>query len=347
MAPVIHELKKRNFDFKVCITAQHRQMLDQVLEFFELKPDYDLNLMKEGQSLNDLSSEIFKNINGILETAQPDIVLVHGDTTTSVVVAMAAFHKGINVGHVEAGLRTFNRNSPFPEEINRQITARLASLHFAPTIRAKENLLKENISEGSIVVTGNTVVDALEWGKSKIETMNSSEISGLTGVNIEKLGKFVLVTGHRRENFGDGLHQICQALKRLSEKVQIIFPVHLNPNVQHEVFEELDAIDNIHLIDPVSYPTMLWLIKNCEFIISDSGGIQEEAPSFGKKVLVTRENSERPEGIELGFAVLVGSNPDRILDEASHLLKSGFIAKAVNPYGEGKAAHLIVEVLMK
>ncbi|UJH92511.1 UDP-N-acetylglucosamine 2-epimerase (non-hydrolyzing) [Antarcticibacterium sp. 1MA-6-2] len=342
MAPVIHELQKQKIPFEVCITAQHREMLDQVLDFFEVKPDFDLNLMKQGQSLNGLSAEIFKNIDEVFSSSQPDLVLVHGDTTTSVIVAMAAFHKGIKVGHVEAGLRTFNRNSPFPEEINRQLTARLASIHFAPTLRAKENLLRENISEGEIFITGNTVVDALEWSEKKIEDLTFTAVSDVTGINFTGIEKFVLVTGHRRENFGEGLNQICLALKKLSDHVQIIFPVHLNPNVQQEVYGELNENKNVHLINPVSYQIMLWLIRNCEFIISDSGGIQEEAPSFGKKVLVTRENSERSEGIESEFAILVGSNSHCILKEGLQLLNSPFKTEAGNPYGDGKASKKII-----
>lgn len=345
MAPVIHELQRQGIDHKVCVTAQHREMLDQVLDFFKIVPDFDLNLMSADQSLNQLSSRILSNLDKVLIKIRPDLILVHGDTSTSVIAAMAAFHRGIKIGHVEAGLRTFNLQSPFPEEMNRQVTGRLATFHFAPTKTAKENLLKENISSENILITGNTVVDALIWGKERISEISQDEILEITGLTSESLQNFILVTGHRRENFGKGLQEICAALLELSNCFNIIFPVHLNPNVRREVNSLLQEKDNIHLIDPVSYPIMLWLIKNSEFIISDSGGIQEEAPSFGKKVLVTREFSERMEGVDSEFAVLVGSKADRIVAESNKILETPFKSNSINPYGDGHASVKIVNFL--
>lgn len=345
MAPVIHELQRQGIDHKVCVTAQHREMLDQVLDFFKILPDFDLNLMSSDQSLNQLSSGIFSGMDEVLIKAQPDLILVHGDTSTSVIAAMAAFHRGIKIGHVEAGLRTFNLQSPFPEEMNRQVTGRLATFHFAPTKTAKENLLNENISSENILVTGNTVVDALNWGKKKILEISPDEIIRITGLPTESLQNFILVTGHRRENFGKGLQEICTALLELSNDINIIFPVHLNPTVRREVNGFLKEKENIHLIDPVAYPVMLWLIKNSEFIISDSGGIQEEAPSFGKKVLVTRNCSERMEGVDSEFAVLVGSNANKIVKESINVLNKPFNSRAMNPYGDGHASKRIVDFI--
>lgn len=345
MAPVIHELQRREIEYKICVTGQHREMLDQVLDFFELTPDYDLNLMKPNQSLNELSSGIFQSLDKVLELEKPDLVLVHGDTTTSVLASMASFHRGVKIGHVEAGLRTNNIQSPFPEEMNRQITGRIASFHFAPTPEAKSNLLKENIKTEKVTVTGNTVVDALNWGKEKIKKVSVEEISGMLELPVDSLERYVLVTGHRRENMGKGLQEICNALRGLSKHVNIIFPVHLNPNVKNEVHKLLQEEENIYLIEPVTYPVMLWLIKNSEFIISDSGGIQEEAPSFGKKVLVTREHTERMEGIDSDFAVLVGSNSIRILKESLFLLNTPFVSKSENPYGNGMASRKIIDFL--
>ncbi len=348
MAPVIHELKKHELDFKVCVTAQHREMLDQVLDFFEIPVDHDLDLMWPNQTLNMLSSKILKEIDGVLEKEQPDIVLVQGDTTSAAMFSLAAFHRGINVGHVEAGLRTYNKTAPFPEEVNRQLTARIADFHFAPTSKAKSNLLKEQIQKDHICITGNTVVDALHWAIKKMKSEPISEeiqkIKSLLNPN----KKMILVTGHRRENFGEGLIQICEALLELSERedVDLIYPVHLNPNVTGPVQELLSHKNNIYLIAPVSYPTMLWLMQKSSLIISDSGGIQEEAPTFKKPVLVTRDVSERMEGVEAGFSFLVGTDKDKIVNEAIRLLNHPSDFKdTANPYGDGKAAFEIVKKL--
>jgi len=350
MAPVIHELKKRKLEFKVCVTAQHRKMLDQVLDFFEIVPDYDLDLMQPNQTLNELSANILKDIDLILEKEQPDLVLVQGDTTSAAMVSLAAFHRGIKVGHIEAGLRTYNKLAPFPEEVNRQITARIADWHFAPTAKANSNLLQEQIPKEDIYITGNTVVDALEWAMAKMESEPlSKEIQKVKSL-LNPNKKLILVTGHRRENFGEGLVNICHALMELSERecVELIYPVHLNPNVSGPVQELLGEKKNIHLIKPVSYPTMLWLMQQCTLIISDSGGIQEEAPTFKKPVLVTREVSERMEGVEAGFSFLVGTDKDEILEEAIRLLNHPpDLKNTANPYGDGKAAVKIVEFLRK
>ncbi|MDT0688601.1 UDP-N-acetylglucosamine 2-epimerase (non-hydrolyzing) [Salegentibacter sp. F188] len=354
MAPVIHELKKEKMPFKVCVTAQHREMLDQVLDFFEITPDYDLDLMKSGQTLNGLSASILSGMDEVfddwLRQAQSDVemVLVHGDTTTASMIAQAAFHRQIKVGHVEAGLRTYNKTSPFPEEINRQLISRIADIYFTPTEKANANLLKEKIPAEQIVLTGNTVVDALYWARGKFaEKELTQEIIELKSrLNDDK--KLILVTGHRRENFGKGLEEIGEALLELSlnDDFEIIYPVHLNPNVKNPVNELLGNKPNIHLVAPVAYPTMLWLMQRAEVIISDSGGIQEEAPAFGKPVLVTREFSERMEGVEAGFSVLVGTNKQKIVEETIRLLQNPpDLKKKPNPYGDGKAAERIVEIL--
>ena len=350
MAPIISELRNRRLEFKVCVTAQHREMLDKVLEFFEITPDYDLDLMHPNQSLNKLSANILSSVDKVLLEYKPRLVLVHGDTTTSVMVAWAAFHRQIKVGHVEAGLRTYNAKSPFPEELNRQITARLASVHFAPTIKAKQNLLQEHLSASNIVVTGNTIVDALNLAKNKISQLKVEKFYKELGFKPNPSRKSILVTGHRRENVGKGLANICDALLKLSQNkdVEIVFPVHLNPKVQNLVQKRLENVDSIHLVPPVSYPCLLWLMERSEFIISDSGGIQEEAPSFGKIVLVTREVSERMESVEAGFSILVGTNTAKIIQTANKLLQSSEKpAGGKNPYGDGKAAVRIVDYLMK
>ncbi|QED37756.1 UDP-N-acetylglucosamine 2-epimerase (non-hydrolyzing) [Antarcticibacterium arcticum] len=349
MAPVIHELKKRNIPFNVCVTAQHREMLDQVLDFFDITPDFDLDLMKSAQTLNGLCAAIFSKIDEVFDKVQPDIVLVHGDTTTASVITQAAFHRQIKVGHVEAGLRTYNKMSPFPEEINRQIIGKIADFHFAPTLKAKGNLMKEQISEENILVTGNSVVDALQWAGKKMENLSlSKEVEALKlRFNPEK--KLILVTGHRRENFGKGLEEICEALLEiaLNKDVEIVYPVHLNPNVVSTVEKMLSQQTNIHLISPVAYPTMLWLMKRSSLIISDSGGIQEEAPTIGKPVLVTRMISERMEGVEAGCAVISGTSKTVIVAEVNSFLKDppDFTGKE-NPYGDGRAAGRIVDFLI-
>jgi UDP-N-acetylglucosamine 2-epimerase (non-hydrolysing) len=348
MAPVIKELKKQKIDFKVCVTAQHREMLDQVLDFFEIIPDYDLNLMQPNQSLNQLSANILKEIDRVLEKEHPELVLVQGDTTSAAMISLAAFHRQINVGHIEAGLRTYNKAAPFPEEINRQLTARISDFHFAPTIRAKNNLLNEGIPKEDIHVTGNTVVDALHWAILKLKKYPLIEeilkIKSL--LNPNKI--LILITGHRRENFGKGLSNLCEAILKLSERedIEVVFPVHLNPNVSKPVHQLLGNKTNIHLISSVTYPTILWLMQQCSLIISDSGGIQEEAPTFKKPVLVTREFSERMEGVKAGFSILVGTDKNKIVEEANRLLNfyPEFLENE-NPYGDGQAAFNIVEIL--
>ena len=349
MAPLYHKLKSENLETLICVTAQHREMLDQVLDFFEIKPDFDLDLMQANQSLNSLSALILSKIDVVLRETNPDLVLVHGDTTTSSMVALAAFHLGVKVGHVEAGLRTYNKKAPFPEEINRQITSRLVDVHFTPTNEATQNLLKEKILQHDIIQTGNTVIDALLW------TINKIEKKGYSHPEIDKLKeeisgnkKIVLVTGHRRENFESGLKNLCEALLEISkrEDVLIVYPVHLNPNVKKTVYDLLAEKENILLISPVSYPVFVWLMQQSFLIVTDSGGIQEEAPSLGKPVLVTREVSERPEGVTAGFSILVGMEKDRIYNHISLMLDNfkGFEKKG-NPYGDGDASKKIATYL--
>lgn len=348
MAPVIHELKKQKFDLTVCVTAQHREMLDQVLDFFEIVPDYDLNLMLPNQSLNGLSAKILEEIDPILKQEQPELILVQGDTTTAAMISLAAFHRKVPVGHIEAGLRTYNKAAPFPEEVNRQLTSRIADFHFVPTAKANSNLLQENISKNHICITGNTVVDALKWAIEKMKSQPLSEEIRNIKALLNPNKKLILVTGHRRENFGNGLIHICEALLELSlrEDVELIYPVHLNPNVSGPVKEMLSDKKNIHLISPVSYPSMLWLLIRSCLIISDSGGIQEEAPTFKKPVLVTREVSERMEGVEAGFSYLIGTDKDKIVKEAIRLLNnSPAFLEIENPYGDGNASKRIVEFL--
>jgi len=349
MAQLYHELKKTTNEVKVCVTAQHREMLDQVLDFFEIIPDYDLNIMQPNQTLNGLSANILIKIDEVLQDVKPDLVLVHGDTTTSSMVALAAFHLGIKVGHVEAGLRTYNKQAPFPEEINRQLTSRIADIHFTPTTQATQNLLNEGICKENIVEIGNTVIDALLWTVRKIESEHyiHQEIEVLKKtISISK--KMVLVTGHRRENFGEGFKNLCEALLEISKRddVAIVYPVHLNPNVKDVVNELLSNKSNIYLINPVSYPAFVWLMQQSFLIISDSGGIQEEAPTLGKPVLVTRNVTERPEGTAAGFSILAGTDKDKIIKEAINLIVNfkGF-NEIANPYGDGKASERIVRYL--
>ncbi|MFV8325995.1 non-hydrolyzing UDP-N-acetylglucosamine 2-epimerase [Flavobacterium sp. ZS1P14] len=349
MASLYHELRKSNFSVKVCVTAQHREMLDQVLDFFGIVPDYDLDLMQPNQTLNSLSANILFQVDVVFADAKPDLVLVHGDTSTSSIVALAAFHIGIPVGHVEAGLRTYNKLAPFPEEINRQITSRIADIHFTPTPQATQNLLKEGISQNIIIETGNTVIDSLFWAINKIERENYThpEIEYLKK-NIPLNKKIVLVTGHRRENFGKGFQNLCEALLMISERedVTIVYPVHLNPNVKDIVYRLLSNKKNIHLIPPASYPAFVWLMQQSYMIVSDSGGIQEEAPSLGKPVLVTRTISERPEGIAAGFSILVGTDKNKIINTIKSILDdfNGF-EKRANPYGNGGASRRILDYL--
>lgn len=342
-----------SFVTKVCITAQHREMLDQVLDFFEIKPDFDLNLMKANQNLYSLTSDIITSLKPILEEFQPDYVYVHGDTTTTMAASLAAFYSGALVCHVEAGLRTFNRRSPFPEEMNRSVTGRIADFHFSPTETSKENLLRENVDSRNILVTGNTVIDALKYSDSKVnsENFNDKEIASIKAV-LEPNKRIILVTGHRRENHGQGFINICNALKQIAEEnkdVQIIYPVHLNPNVQKPVYETLKNVPNVNLIDPLSYPAFIWLMSQSYIIITDSGGVQEEAPSLGKPVLVMRDTTERPEAVEAGTVLLVGTNTTKIVSEANRLLEDDqFYTKMSmlhNPYGDGNACERIVEFI--
>ncbi|RYJ50856.1 UDP-N-acetylglucosamine 2-epimerase (non-hydrolyzing) [Flavobacterium petrolei] len=354
MAPLVKEFLKHpdKFDTKVCVTAQHREMLDQVLDFFEIKPDYDLNLMKPGQNLFTLTADVIVSMKPVFDDFKPDYVFVHGDTTTSTAAALSSFYAGIKVCHVEAGLRTNNKLSPFPEEMNRQLTGRLADLHFAPTEQAKINLLLEGINPKTIFVTGNTVIDALLYAKDKVEEVEDDQIESLKTI-IDKSKDLVLVTGHRRENFGDGFINICKALKQLAlqENVQIVYPVHLNPNVQKPVNEILEKTKDVHLINPLAYPAFVWLMKQSKIIITDSGGVQEEAPSLGKPVLVMRDTTERPEAIEAGTVMLVGTDTSKIVNHATSLLNNNQLyekmSKAHNPYGDGLASGIIIDCLLK
>ena len=353
MAPVVHALKLEA-DVKVCVTAQHREMLDQVLDLFEITPDYDLDIMKPGQDLFDVTSNVLLGIKKVLQSERPDIVLVHGDTTTSMATAMAAFYLQIPVGHVEAGLRTHNINSPFPEEFNRQLTSRITNFHFAPTEIARQNLLDENVEDSKIYVTGNTVIDALlsmvEKARSvdfSVELLKTVPILGQKGT-----ARIILVTGHRRENFGQGFEDICQALRDIATEnpeIHIIYPVHLNPNVREPVDRILSGIDNVHLIEPMAYLTFVKLMDMSYLILTDSGGIQEEAPSLGKPVLVMRDTTERPEAVEAGTVKLVGTNKDEIVKMVNQLLtnKDNYaqMSKAHNPYGKGDAGKVICDIL--
>jgi UDP-N-acetylglucosamine 2-epimerase (non-hydrolysing) len=352
MAPLVKEfLKNKNFDTKVCVTAQHREMLDQVLDFFEIIPNYDLDLMKPNQNLFSLTADIITKLKPILEEFKPDFVFVHGDTTTTMAASLASFYAKAKVCHIEAGLRTYNKQSPFPEEVNRSVTGQIADFHFAPTQVSKNNLIKENINKKTILVTGNTVIDALMQSVAKINTINNSEIENLKNeLNFSK--RIILVTGHRRENHGKGFINICNALKQIANKfndVQIIYPVHLNPNVQKPVYEILGSEQNIKLIAPLAYPAFVWLMNKSTLIITDSGGVQEEAPSLGKPVLVMRETTERPEAVETGTVILVGTNKQKIVDEVTSLLSNADryakMSKLHNPYGDGKASKRIVKFI--
>lgn len=353
MAPLVKEFQKHSsLITKVCVTAQHREMLDQVLDFFEIVPDYDLDLMKPNQDLFSISADIMSEMKGVLNDFQPDYVYVHGDTTTSTIAALAAFYAGVRVFHVEAGLRTFNKWSPFPEEMNRQITGRIADIHFAPTLQSKNNLLKENVSEEKIIVTGNTVIDALLFSTEKVNKIQNNEIEKLKELVIPN-NKIILVTGHRRENHGQGFIQICEALKQIAKNnpdVQIVYPVHLNPNVQKPVYEILSTVTNIHLINPLAYPAFVWLMNQSYLIITDSGGVQEEAPSLGKPVLVMRDTTERPEAVEAGTVILVGTVTDMIVYETQLLLqdkkKYQQMSALHNPYGDGKACERIANFIL-
>ena len=366
MAPLVKEFQKYPDTFKtiVCVTGQHRQMLDQVLQLFEITPHYDLNIMKQGQDLYDVTARVLTGMRDVLKETQPDVVLVHGDTTTSTAAALAAFYQQIPVGHVEAGLRTHNIYSPWPEEMNRQITGRIATYNFAPTPLSKANLLREAVAEESINVTGNTVIDALYWVVNKIneDKALNDELSTLlaqAGYNVNRLmggKKLVLITGHRRENFGDGFINMCTAIKDLTQKypdVDFVYPMHLNPNVRkpiHEVFgEDLSNLGNMFFIEPLEYLSFVYLMEKSTIVLTDSGGIQEEAPGLGKPVLVMRDTTERPEALEAGTVKLVGTNYDKIVGEVSRLIDDqeyyDTMSKAVNPYGDGKGCERIVEKL--
>lgn len=350
MAPVINELKIQQLDFKVCVTAQHREMLDQVLEFFDIIPDFDLNLMKPGQSLNLLSGLILAEMDKLLEKIKPDIVLVQGDTTTAFIASLAAFNRGLKIGHIEAGLRTGNLQAPFPEEANRQLISRIANFHFVPTTLNQDNLFKEGISPDKIFVTGNTVIDALFMASKKLkEGYENDELRKIKKL-IQKDKKLILVTGHRRESFGGGLEEVCKALLEISNRkdVQIIFPVHLNPQVREKVIEILGEHPNILLIDPVSYPSFLWLMMHARVIVSDSGGVQEEAPALLKSVLVTRESTERKEAVEAGFSKVVGTSREILLNKLEEVLKNPpDLTNIPNPYGDGAAAKIIIKILKR
>jgi len=361
MAPLVKEFEKHNdVELKVCVTAQHREMLDQVLEMFEIVPDYDLDLMKPGQDLYDITANVLLGMKDVFSDFTPDVVLVHGDTTTTSATSLAAFYQKIKVGHVEAGLRTGDIYSPWPEEANRQITGVLANYHFAPTTTSKDNLVKENKDEENILVTGNTVIDALFLALNKIKTNDNLENKILNDIESKfpnstfkiQNSKFILVTGHRRENFGQGFINICEALKTLAVNnpdIDIVYPVHLNPNVQKPVIELLSDVSNVHLIQPLQYETFLYLMSKSYFIITDSGGVQEEAPSLGKPVLVMRDTTERPEALEAGTVKLVGTNSEMIIKEAQLLLDNDVeyekMSKAHNPYGDGKACEKIVKFI--
>ena len=357
MAPLVKVFENDStIEAKVCVTAQHREMLDQVLDMFEIVPDYDLNLMKPGQDLYDITVNVLVGMKNVLSEFNPDLVLVHGDTTTTSATSLAAFYQKIKVGHVEAGLRTDNMYSPWPEEANRQITGVLANYHFAPTTTSRDNLIRENKDEKNIVVTGNTVIDALFLALDKIENNIDLKNNIILNINTQyKLydtKKFILVTGHRRENFGHGFINICEALKTLAlnnPDIDIVYPVHLNPNVQNPVKEMLSDVSNIYLINPLQYEAFLYLMRKSYFIITDSGGVQEEAPSLGKPVLVMRDTTERPEALEAGTIKLVGTNTVMIVKEAQILLDNDKeyekMSKAHNPYGDGKACEKIVKFI--
>ena len=367
MAPLVMELQKQKerIETVVCVTGQHREMLDQVLEIFDIKPDYDLNIMKRGQDLYDVTARVLTGMREVLKEIKPDIVLVHGDTTTSTAAALAAFYQQIPVGHVEAGLRTHNIYSPWPEEMNRLLTGRLATYHFSPTPLSRNNLIKESINDRNIIVTGNTVIDALYWVVDKIK--NNKELDNelesvlsKAGYDVNRLDngkKLVLITGHRRENFGDGFINMCTAIKDLTIKhpnVDFVYPMHLNPNVRkpiHEVFgEDLSGLKNMFFIEPLEYLSFVYLMEKSSIVLTDSGGIQEEAPGLGKPVLVMRDTTERPEALNAGTVKLVGTDYNKIVNEVSSLIddKAAYekMSKAVNPYGDGLACGRVVNALL-
>ena len=356
MAPIVLELKKypELFDSRVCVTGQHRQMLDQVLCLFDIKPEYDLNIMGKNQSLTDVTSKVLQGLEPVLEEFRPDIVLVHGDTTTTLAASLAAYYQKIDVGHIEAGLRTGDIYSPWPEEINRHLTSTITRYHFAPTAQSRQNLLNEGVNDNQILITGNTVIDALLSVVDKFRTDATLRQDMVERFNfLDPTKRIILVTGHRRESFGEGFESICNALKIIVEShqdVQIVYPVHLNPKVQEPVQRILGKIKGIHLIEPQEYLSFVYLMDRSYLIITDSGGVQEEAPSLGKPVLVMRETTERPEALDAGTVKLVGTDTKKIIAEASRLLTDSItydlMSTAHNPYGDGKAARLIVNSLL-
>jgi UDP-N-acetylglucosamine 2-epimerase (non-hydrolysing) len=359
MAPLFHAFANGPAHLRpiVCVTGQHRQMLDQTLAGFNITPDIDLNIMRPGQDLFDVTSNVLTGMREVIDLHQPDILLVHGDTTTSLATAMAGFYKGIPVGHVEAGLRTHDLTAPFPEEFNRQVTGKIATWHFAPTAASRDNLLAENVRDDQIMVTGNTVIDALHWMLNRIDSdpVRRAALDAQISAHLSfawTSQKMVLITGHRRENFGDGFLQICHALKSLAQQhsdVHFVYPVHLNPNVQAPVNEILGGLHNVHLIPPLDYEPFVHLLRHSYIILTDSGGIQEEGPSLGKPVLVMRDVTERPEAIAAGTVRLVGANQDQIIRNVNELLVNNdvyqMMSQAHNPYGDGKACARIVEFL--
>ena len=367
MAPLVKAFQKHpdTFETVVCVTGQHREMLDQVLRIFDITPDYDLNIMKQGQDLYDVTARVLTGMRDVLKECRPDVVLVHGDTTTSTAAALSAFYQQIPVGHVEAGLRTHNIYSPWPEEMNRQITGRIATYNFAPTSLSRENLLKENVPDSQIIVTGNTVIDALYWVVDRIKTDSALENSLCkelvdAGYDVGRLAggkKLVLITGHRRENFGDGFINMCTAIKDLTKKyhdVDFVYPMHLNPNVRrpiHEVFgDDLSNLGNMFFIEPLEYLSFVYLMEKSTIVLTDSGGIQEEAPGLGKPVLVMRDTTERPEALSAGTVKLVGTDYNKIVNEVSALIDDSAayekMSHAVNPYGDGMACERITEIFM-
>lgn len=359
MAPLCHALQADNdtFETRVCVTGQHREMLDQVLELFEIKPHIDLNIMKHGQDLTDVTAAILVGMRNVFLEYKPDLVLVHGDTTTTFATAVAALYAKVPLGHVEAGLRTYDLDAPFPEEFNRQIASKITRWHFAPTESSRTNLIGEGYSESEIVVTGNTVIDSLFWVLKRLDD-NSDREKNIVQLLSNELSydwqnsRYILITGHRRENFGDGFINICQALGELSKKypdIDFIYPVHLNPNVQDPVNSLLSKSDNVHLIPPLEYEPFVYLLRRCYLVLTDSGGIQEEAPSLGKPVLVMRDVTERPEAVDAGTVKLVGANKTKIIDEVSRLLDDtasySAMSQAHNPYGDGSACARVLKTI--
>jgi UDP-N-acetylglucosamine 2-epimerase (non-hydrolysing) len=352
LAPVIHELQRHpaRFRTRVCVTAQHREMLDQVLSLFRIRTHHDMNIMQRGQSLEDVTARVLQGTKEVLAKEKPDIMLVQGDTTTVMAASLAAFYAGVRVGHVEAGLRTWKKRSPFPEEINRVIASHLADIHFAPTPQSRLNLLREGIEPSSVVVTGNTVIDALFHVRKQIQGERKRLEKGFPGIDFRK--KMVLITGHRRENFGEGFRNICRAIKKIAERhpdLEVVYPVHLNPNVQRPVRKILSGLRNVHLLEPQPYLPFVFLMDRSTIILTDSGGVQEEAPSLGKPVLVMRHDTERPEAVQAGTVRLVGTSERKIVAETERLLRDKRayqrMARAHNPYGDGKAARRIIKAL--